>query len=145
MKTITAAGELFLLGILLAGCACGRGDDKNANVVHMTSSLKFSPATITIGAGETVRWSNSSIMIHTVTADPKLAKRPDSVVLPDSAQPFNSGNILPGGKFDYTFTVPGIYRYFCLPHESFGMTGTVVVEAPEVNTAHIGMGLIGFS
>ena len=34
----------------------------------------------------------------------------------------------PGGTFDYTFTVPGTYRYFYVPHEALGMIGTIVVK-----------------
>jgi plastocyanin len=33
-----------------------------------------------------------------------------------------------GEEFKVTFAVPGTYRYVCLPHESHGMTGTVVVR-----------------
>jgi plastocyanin len=33
-----------------------------------------------------------------------------------------------GDTFEVTFEVPGTYRYVCLPHESEGMTGTVVVR-----------------
>ena len=29
--------------------------------------------------------------------------------------------------FDYTFTLPGTYRYTCVPHEKDGMNGEVVV------------------
>lgn len=33
-----------------------------------------------------------------------------------------------GFSFSHTFTVPGRYEYYCTPHESLGMTGTVLVE-----------------
>ena len=32
--------------------------------------------------------------------------------------------------FEYTFNTVGNYPYFCWPHEAFGMTGTVLVDAP---------------
>ena len=41
---------------------------------------------------------------------------------------FDSGFIPPGGDYSYTFTVPGRYRYFCLPHEKAGMVGVIVVK-----------------
>lgn len=34
-----------------------------------------------------------------------------------------------GGKFTKTFDVPGEYYYFCIPHESLGMLGTVIVPS----------------
>src|SRR5713226_9272722 len=47
--------------------------------------------------------------------------------IPPGAKPFDSGFMRPGTTFDYTFTVPGTYRYTCVPHEKDGMNGTVVV------------------
>src|SRR5262245_17049777 len=32
--------------------------------------------------------------------------------------------------FSHTFTIDGSYDYFCTPHRTLGMTGTVVVQAP---------------
>ncbi|QBQ54317.1 plastocyanin/azurin family copper-binding protein [Nitrosococcus wardiae] len=32
----------------------------------------------------------------------------------------------PGGTYRHTFTVPGTYRYFCIPHEAQGMMGETV-------------------
>jgi plastocyanin len=34
----------------------------------------------------------------------------------------------PGMTFDYTFTVPGTYKYLCLPHEKDGMIGYIMVS-----------------
>ncbi len=111
----------------LGGCGGGSGPDPR-NVVKMTSAMRYEPAQITINAGDTVRWKNSSIMSHTVTADPALAKKAGDAELPPGAQPFNSGMIGLGKVFDHTFTVPGAYRYFCIPHEMHGMVGVVIVK-----------------
>jgi hypothetical protein len=32
-----------------------------------------------------------------------------------------------GGTFSFTFEEPGTYDYFCIPHESLGMIGSVTV------------------
>lgn len=100
-------------------------------VVQMTNRLTFEPKEIMIPAGKTVEWKNLSLLVHTVTADPELAARKESVILPEGASPFDSGNILPEGIFRHRFTVPGRYQYFCLPHEGAGMVGTVVVTSVE--------------
>lgn len=88
----------------------------------------FNPPSIRIRSGQTVQWRNTSIVTHTVTADASLAANPANVALPQGAQAFHSGKIEAGQVWSHTFTVPGTYRYVCLPHEQQGMMGTVVVQ-----------------
>ena len=38
---------------------------------------------------------------------------------------------------EYTFTVPGIYAYWCTPHKSMGMIGFVVVGGDKSNIEEI--------
>lgn len=90
----------------------------------------FDPEAVTIRAGGTVQWRNTSPIDHTVTADPALAANPANVSLPQGAPPFHSGDIDAGQVWSHTFTVPGTYRYVCLPHERRGMIGTVIVIRP---------------
>lgn len=111
-----------------AGAPAAEADTAPAAAVEMTNALTFEPAEITIRAGESVRWTNPSDVPHTVTADASKAADPAHVVLPDGAEPFDSGMIDPGGAFTHTFEVPGRYRYFCIPHEAAGMIGEIVVE-----------------
>jgi plastocyanin len=99
--------------------------------IGMTNRLRFSADTVRIRAGQTIRWRNTSDVVHTVTADASRAVNVASVRLPSGAQPFDSGNMTPGSAFEYTFTIPGEYTYFCIPHELAGMTGTIIVEAGE--------------
>jgi plastocyanin len=96
--------------------------------VGMNNQLRFTPDTVRIRVGETVRWTNSSDVIHTVTADPGRAFDASRVRLPDGASTFDSGDMAPGEVFEYTFTVAGEYRYICVPHELTGMLGVVIVE-----------------
>jgi len=98
-----------------------------AATVTMTNTLSFKPAEATISVGETVKWTNTSVIVHTVTADPEEATLDDSVKLPDGAEPFDSGTLDPDTSFTHTFETPGTYRYFCIPHEGAKMYGTVVV------------------
>ncbi len=97
-------------------------------IVKMNDMLKFEPPKIIIKAGQTVEWLNASVLVHTVTADPKLAADQSHVQLPENAAPFNSGNIAPEGVYKHTFNTPGQYRYFCIPHEATNMVGAVLVE-----------------
>jgi plastocyanin len=122
-----------LLFLLLFVQACSSSGEPGA--VVMTDEQTFSPARITVQAGDTVTWTNESGMAHTVTAY--------SDSLPDGADYFSSGHasseqdaraniadelLQPDQVFKVTFDEPGTYRYFCIPHEDSGMTGTVVVE-----------------
>ncbi len=97
-------------------------------VVKMTNLLKFEPETLTVTVGETVTWKNGSDLVHSVTADPAKATIKGSVKLPAGAHPFDAGLLAPGATFEHRFTVPGTYRYFCIPHEGAKMVGTVVVR-----------------
>lgn len=97
--------------------------------VTMTDELRFKPRKITIHAGTVVRWVNSSHETHTVTDDPNIASDPNDVSRPDGAPLFNSGRIRPGGTFEHSFGVPGVYKYICEPHEDLGMKGEITVDA----------------
>jgi plastocyanin len=77
-------------------------------------SYGFSPSTVTIKAGTTVVWTNSSVAPHTVTSD---AGAPAAF----ASGTINSG----GGQFSFTFTKPGTYHYHCSIHTY--MKGTIVV------------------
>ncbi len=116
-------------GFGLSACY-SQGSDragKPAAVVRMSDTLKFTPKSVRIRVGDSIEWRNSSLLVHTVTADPDLAALPSSAHLPAGAKPFNSGNLEPGGVFRHRFVKPGTYKYFCIPHEAAGMNGEVVV------------------
>jgi plastocyanin len=111
--------------------APGPGDRAAAVEVGMTNRLTFTPDTVRIRVGQTVRWRNSSDVIHTVTADPGRAADASHISLPEGAETFDSGNMEPGSTFERTFSVAGTYQYVCLPHELAGMVGWVIVSEPE--------------
>lgn len=113
------------LGLALPASAAG----KPVAVIRMTDKPpKFLPDTVTIKVGDTVEWVNDAKTLHSVDADPDMVQRKQDVVLPKGAKPFDSGFMQPGGTFDYTFTVPGTYKYTCVPHEKDAMNGTVIVK-----------------
>jgi|GEM_PF-5975132 len=116
---------LLVIAVPIAGSAQTPGA-----VVEMTTEFSFSPGTVEVPVGATVEWRNVSNVPHTVTADPALAADPTFVSLPQGAPPFDSGSIAPGGVFTQAFTVPGRYDYFCVPHQGFGMRGSVIVVEP---------------
>jgi plastocyanin len=129
-RTLAAAigaGALALAGCGITGPAHIVPPPPAVDALVTMQGVTFTPATIRIRPGQTVQWRNTSIMTHTVTADPRLAANAANVQLPQGAPTFHSGTVRAGQVWSYTFTVPGIYRYVCLPHERQGMVGTVVV------------------
>jgi len=134
-------GFALMAVVGLAGCSwCERWSDNGAVTdgngevletmvtVKMTDNLRFVPERLTIDRGQTVEWKNASDVVHTVTAMPERAVDRAHVRLPEGAVPFDSGTIQPGQTYRYTFTVPGLYRYFSIPHETTGMIGEVEVR-----------------
>lgn len=89
--------------------------------------MVFLPATATINVGDTVKWTNPAVVLHSVTFDPSVAVKPGNVVLPAGVAPFDSGDMQQDAVFSHTFTVTGTYKYICKMHEAMGMVGTVVV------------------
>jgi plastocyanin len=98
-------------------------------VIKMADAQPFyTPAKVAIKVGDTVQWVNSGQTVHAVSTSAVNAQNPKDTSMPKGAATFDSGFIPPGGDFSYTFTVPGTYRYFCLPHEKAGMVGVIVVK-----------------
>lgn len=90
--------------------------------------ISFSPQILTIKAGQTVRWVNTTSFAHTVTTDPALARNPANASVPEGASVWHSGTLAAGESFSIQLTVPGEYKYFCKPHEVMGHVGTIIVE-----------------
>ena len=96
-------------------------------VVSM-GSMSFSPAMITINAGEQVVWKNTSTYYHNVVDDPGKAISRVDVSSPSGATVFGSALLQPGATFYHTFDKPGTYRYVCTVHETGGMKAIVIVK-----------------
>jgi plastocyanin len=90
----------------------------------------FAPYGLAVAAGTTVRFVNRDPgNSHTATAyHPDILDRP--LRIPPRAVPWDSGYLLPGDAFEVTLTVPGVYDYYCQPHEFGGMVGRIVVGSP---------------
>jgi len=95
------------------------------------ASVWFRPRGLLVQRGQTIRWVNGDAgNVHTSTAyHPDNAGKP--LRIPRGAPPWNSDYLLPGQSFYVTFDVPGVYDYFCVPHEHAGMVGRIIVQAPE--------------
>jgi plastocyanin len=126
-RMLLAAG-----GLALTAAAAARAAD-GVVTIHMVSDpqgshVGFDPIGVLIAPGQTVRWVCDS-NVHTTTAY-HPANSNHSLRIPDAAKPWNSGFLLPGKRFELRLTVPGVYDYFCAPHEMAGMVGRIIVGHP---------------
>jgi plastocyanin len=77
--------------------------------------FQFRPKVLVIRTGTTVKWSNKDGVVHTATSDTGL---------------WDSGSLAKGEEFSFTFSEPGVYPYYCIPHGGpggQGMAATIIV------------------
>ena len=122
------AALIFLGAVYVEATVPATPPQSEAVIVKMTTEHKFVPEKITIKVGQTVEWVNDDkAMPHEVTTDPDVAVDPSHVSVPEGVALFDSHLITSGKSFRHQFTVPGLYRYACPPHENDGMLGEVTV------------------
>ena len=92
-----------------AGISVPASDGVKTVVIN---DFSYQPATLEIHVGDTVEWKNVDIVPHTATAT--------------NGKTFDSGRIVKGGTWRFTFTRKGTYNYFCSLHPN--MIGELVVE-----------------
>ncbi|MFB6151739.1 MAG: plastocyanin/azurin family copper-binding protein [Haloarculaceae archaeon] len=114
------------------------GSDLDGPVAETTVTVQsredghhFSPHVVWVETGGSVTWELKS-GTHTATAYAPANDKPRRI--PDGADAFDSGVLGEVGEtFEHTFQTEGVYDYYCRPHESSGMIGTVVVGKPDPN------------
>jgi plastocyanin len=117
MKPIS---KLALTTIMMALAACGGSSDSgidgppgDGKTVNATSSLRFTPATLTVSTGDAVTFAFGGVA-HNVFFDARLGA-PDNI-------PGTNAN----ASIQRTFATAGTYTYTCHIHPS--MHGSVVVQ-----------------
>lgn len=124
-------------GGFTAALALSPGLAMSGSVVEITmggradgSKVWFDPIGLLIQPGQTLRWTNKDKgNSHTATAyTAESYDRPRRI--PNGAKPFNSDFLLPDEAFEVTLDTPGVYDYFCIPHELSGMVGRIIVAEP---------------
>jgi len=95
----------------------GGGGGASLHQVNMQNT-RFQPSQLSIAVGDTVKWTNQDGMIHTTTSGTNGVADGN----------WNSGNLSNGGSFTRVFSTKGTFPYFCIPHYSLGMTGSITVQ-----------------
>ena len=123
-----------VLGLVAAGCggddedeelggadtttqqpAGGGGGGGGGRTVQVgMQDIKYVPNAVNVKTGDTVRWTNSDSVTHTVTKKGGPGEK------------FDSGNMAVGAKYARKFDTPGKVDYFCTIHPN--QRGTVTVE-----------------
>lgn len=80
------------------------------------TDFQFTPNTLTINIGDTVKWLNNGPTSHTASST-------------QTGELWDSGTLASGAFFEHIFNTKGSYSYHCSIHPS--MTATIVVRSPE--------------
>ena len=115
IRTLAAAccAVLMLIGLNVGSAQAATVEVKLGTDAGM---LAFEPSTVTIKAGDTVKFVNNKLAPHNAVFEGH-----DEYSHSDLA--FN-----PGESWEETFSDAGTYDFYCEPHRGAGMVGQVVVE-----------------
>lgn len=99
----------------------------NAQTSHnvTVSSYKFSPANLTITAGDEVVWTNIGGTHNVDGKQSVFALNPESF----------GNNLGSGWTYKFVFNTAGTYNYQCDPHAAMGMVGNIVVNPKSVTSS----------
>lgn len=130
---LSRRGVLVLGGGLAALASRVRADSPVEITMRGTprgERVWFSPQGLAVAPGTLIRFVNKDPgNSHTATCyHPSILDRPRRI--PSAAKPWDSDFLLPDESFQVTLTVPGVYDYYCQPHEMAGMVGRIVVGKP---------------
>jgi len=119
----------LLFAALLAAALIACGDDDGTTPDDddgpFTGTIRvldnsFSPRNVTIALGDSVTWRWDGNMSHSVTQGTTPNASQDPIRLFDSGEQTS-------GTFGFRFTNAGTVPYFCRPHFSADMKGTITV------------------
>ena len=123
-RLMASAVALVVFALLVVGCSDSDSESTTSTGEMSTSSIDSGAAaeitiqgfafsgTRTVPIGTTVEVTNQDGVTHTWTSVDEV---------------WNSGGLSSGDSFEFTFTDPGEYDYFCSIHPQ--MTGTLTVES----------------
>ena len=112
--------RMFLVVIFLSHFLCGTiiledDDSKEYTVTVDSTNLRFYPESLTINEGDSVRfmWGGEFLPHNSVEENGVF----------DSGDPEREVDYL----YTFTYEQAGSYNFFCEPHESVGMEGSITV------------------
>lgn len=111
MRVVKPFVIVLFLAVLVGWGATSAPAQSGSPVVSVDiQNLAFTPQTVTVAMGTSVRWTNKDSTAHTVTS---------------TTGAFDSGNMGRGATFTHSFNTLGEFPYICAIHPA--MTGKVTV------------------
>lgn len=115
--------------------AMAASDTVTVKMIGSSSGYSFQPSMVRIKIGQSVKFVTVSGGPHNVTFDPQDIPEGAAPTL-DQDMPRQQAKLTgplvtnPDDSYVITFkdAKPGAYKFYCLPHQSFGMQGTIIVE-----------------
>ena len=107
---------IFMLVAPLLFAACG-GDSATQPATNDQVTIEliaFKPMSLTVQSGDTVIWKQLDPGFHTITSGTVEQGGAGVTQHPDGK--FDSGQVGTGGTYEFTFTEPGLYTYYCQIH-----------------------------
>ena len=103
--------------------------EKVVEVGDEVGSFKFTPDTIKVSAGESIRFTLVGETGHNIIFDVDSGT-PPSVADELKKASMDENDLLSEDEpnFAVKLSTPGKYTYYCAPHKSANMKGTVIVE-----------------
>jgi pseudoazurin len=116
---------VFLVGLFISNAAMAGTTTVEMLNKHGKEKMVFSQKIVKIAVGDKIHW--------------KATDRGHNVQFIKKGVPKGVGKYKSKVSKDakYTFTIPGIYAYWCTPHKNMGMIGYVIVGGDTSNIAQI--------
>ncbi len=129
-RTISSRAILAVAATIVLGSAFAQqGETVTITMNAQDGQFYFDPVGVHVQPGTTVRFviENGS---HNTVAYAEENGKPQRI--PEDAQAWSSQI---GEDFEITLSAEGVYDFYCLPHESLGMVGRIVVGDPAASPA----------
>ena len=115
-RSVLAIGIMLTIVIISNSCSksstdTGGGTNQPGPNEVWLQGMAFTPASITVSVGTTIKWTNKDAVTHNVTSNTAV---------------FSSGAMGDGATFSFKFTTAGTFPYTCTIHPS--MQGSVIVQ-----------------
>lgn len=128
--TLKSLVGLVALWLLLGFGGCTANQTASKTYVVEMYDFYFDPPGLFLQPGDRVIW----VLVEDVTTAGHSATtyhptQDKELRIPQAAKYWNSGLLhMSGETFEQRFEMPGVYDYFCIPHETDGMVGRLVVK-----------------
>jgi plastocyanin len=119
MNRFKIAMYLIFFAIFLLPLTSATGEEEKIYDVNIIQhAFKLNPAELTIGLGETVKWTNTDDQKHFLASIPGSGPTDELEIF---------ALMEPGHTYSHTFKAAGEYPYFCFIHNK--MTGKITVTS----------------